>query len=166
MQRIQCYRVSPYQPQSRAFILHNHTISVIASIGTSLKFSLELTNPRIDQGQAGAQSIEDGAAIGILLEGLRADSPNLAQDIDQRLHAFEFVRRKRASLMQIFSNAGQDEAEKIRDEATRLLGDEGGLMVPSKCSFSRAHYLMVFLRLHGLASSSTLSSIFLLSGGS
>ena len=46
--------------------------------------------------------------------------------------------------MQIFSNAGQDEAEKIRDEATRLLGDGGGLVVPSKCSYSRIIILHSF----------------------
>ncbi|KAL8723399.1 MAG: hypothetical protein Q9225_000315 [Loekoesia sp. 1 TL-2023] len=85
------------------------------------------------QGQAGAQSIEDGAAIGILLQRLQSDSPKLTDEIEQRLEAFETVRRKRASLIQIFSNAGQDEAEKIKDEAARLLGD--GLKVPSKYSY-------------------------------
>lgn len=92
--------------------------------------AFKLTDPRTDQGQAGAQSIEDGAAIGVLLQGLHRDSPKLGDEIERRLEAFELVRRKRASLMQIFSNAGQDEAEKIRDEAARLLGD--GLKVPSK----------------------------------
>ena len=96
-----------------------------------------LTDPRIDQGQAGAQSIEDGAAIGILLQGLRADSPDLSAEIDQRFQAFETVRRERASLMQIFSSAGQDEAEKIRDEATKWLGDGGALKVPSECFHCR-----------------------------
>ena len=52
-------------------------------------------------------------------------------DIEKRLEAFEIVRRKRASLMQIFSNAGPDEAEKIRDEAARLLGE--GIRVPCEC---------------------------------
>lgn len=77
-----------------------------------------------DQGQGGAQSIEEGAAIGVLLRGLHADSPHLAELIEQRLQTFEVVRRKRASLMQIFSNAGQDEAEKVRDEATKLLRED------------------------------------------
>ncbi|KAI9795932.1 MAG: hypothetical protein M1833_006580 [Piccolia ochrophora] len=83
------------------------------------------------QGQGGAQSIEDGAAIGILLKGLKHGSANLDAEIATRLSAFETVRRKRASLMQIYSNAGQDEAEKIRDEAAKFLGP--GLKVPSEC---------------------------------
>ncbi|KAG8532389.1 uncharacterized protein KY384_002874 [Bacidia gigantensis] len=79
------------------------------------------------QGQAGAQAIEDGAAIGVLLSGLQVPpSPppsadllrfDLNTEIERKLEAFETVRRKRASLMQIFSNAGQDEAEKVREEA-------------------------------------------------
>ncbi|KAL8698249.1 MAG: hypothetical protein Q9201_006677 [Fulgogasparrea decipioides] len=84
-----------------------------------------------DHGQAGAQGIEDGAAIGILLQSLQSDSPELADKIEQRLKAFETVRHKRASLIQIFSNVGQDEAEKIRDEAMELLGEGHGLKVPA-----------------------------------
>ncbi|KAI9801589.1 MAG: hypothetical protein M1825_003268 [Sarcosagium campestre] len=81
------------------------------------------------QGQGGAQSIEDGAAIGVLLTGLKPGSDNFKAELAQRLSAFETVRRNRASLMQIYSNAGQDEAEKIRDEAARFLGP--GLKVPT-----------------------------------
>ncbi|KAG8527846.1 uncharacterized protein KY384_006762 [Bacidia gigantensis] len=91
------------------------------------------------QGQAGAQGIEDGAAIGVLLAGLQAGGLDgvdgekgvkvEAVELEQRLQAFEAVRRKRASVMQIFSNAGQDEAEKIREEAERVLGP--GARVPA-----------------------------------
>lgn len=88
----------------------------------------------LDQGQAGAQSIEDGAAIGILfsrMPQIPKDCPaDLDAEIARRLSAFEDVRKARASIMQIYSNAGQDEAEKIRDEATRFLGP--GVKVPSQ----------------------------------
>ncbi|KAL8790011.1 MAG: hypothetical protein Q9195_006560 [Heterodermia aff. obscurata] len=84
-----------------------------------------------DQGQGGAQSVEDGAAISIMLQNIKSESQQLDQIIEQRLEAFEAVRRQRASLMQIFSNAGQDEAEKVRDEAARLLGSKETLKVPT-----------------------------------
>ena len=88
----------------------------------------------LDQGQGGAQSIEDGAAIGILFSRLpQYYRANLDAEIARRLSAFEDVRKARASLMQIYSNAGQDEAEKIRDEAVRFLGP--GVKVPSEYSW-------------------------------
>lgn len=60
---------------------------------------------------------------------------DLDRDIEQRLEAFETVRRERASLMQIFSNAGQEESEKVRDEAARLFGP--ATRVPCEwCQFS------------------------------
>lgn len=55
---------------------------------------------------------------------------DLDAKIARRLSAFEDVRKARASVMQIYSNAGQDEAEKIRDEAVRFLGP--GVKVPSE----------------------------------
>ena len=131
MQRIQCCRVSSRQQPFQTHRYLRYRFELI-SVDIIVPFPFGLTSACTDQGQAGAQSIEDGAAIGILLQHLPSDSPRLADTIEQRLEAFETVRRKRASLMQIFSNAGQDEAEKIRDEAARLLGDEKGLKVPSK----------------------------------
>ncbi|KAL8725442.1 MAG: hypothetical protein Q9181_006415, partial [Wetmoreana brouardii] len=86
-----------------------------------------------NQAQGGAQSIEDGAAIGILLQDLQSDSSDLADKIEQRLKAFETVRRKRASLIQIFSNTGQNEPQKIRDAAASLLGEWEGMEVPTPC---------------------------------
>ena len=89
---------------------------------------------RLDQGQGAAQSIEDGAAIGILFSKIPQTSKdseaNLDAEISTRLSAFEDVRKVRASVMQIFSSAGQDEAEKMRDEAIRFLGP--GIKVPSE----------------------------------
>ncbi|KAK8096636.1 hypothetical protein PG999_012580 [Apiospora kogelbergensis] len=69
------------------------------------------------QGQGGAQSIEDGVAIGILLSGATTDP----EDVASRLELFESLRRNRCSAMQILSNAGQDEAERVRDEAARFI---------------------------------------------
>lgn len=94
----------------------------------------------VDQGQGGAQSIEDGAAIGVMFSRLPQISKDCQADLDaeiaRRLSAFEHVRKARASIMQIYSNAGQDEAEKIRDEAVRFLGP--GVKVPSQ--YLRCHY--------------------------
>ena len=88
----------------------------------------------LDQGQGGAQSIEDGAAIGILFSKIPTISKDsqvsLDAEISKRLSAFEEVRKVRASVMQIFSSAGQDEAEKMRDEAIRFLGP--GVKVPGE----------------------------------
>lgn len=85
------------------------------------------------QGQGGAQSIEDGAAIGILFNNIpkisKDSQASLDAEISKRLSAFEDVRKVRASVMQIFSSAGQDEAEKMRDEAIRFLGP--GVKVPA-----------------------------------
>ena len=96
---------------------------------------LTLAHPLLfsDQGQGGAQSIEDGAALGILLSRMpRPDvssamsSSTAAAALDaliaRRLRAFESVRRNRASVMQIYSNAGQDEADKVQDDVARFLG--------------------------------------------
>ena len=88
----------------------------------------------LDQGQGGAQSIEDGAAIGILFKNIPKNlidsQASLEAEISKRLSAFEDVRKIRASVMQIFSSAGQDEAEKMRDEAMRFLGP--GVKVPGE----------------------------------
>ncbi|KAI9691331.1 MAG: hypothetical protein M1820_009752 [Bogoriella megaspora] len=68
------------------------------------------------QGQAGAQAIEDGAALGALLSKLKS-----IDEIQTRLKAFDEIRRNRASAMQIFSNAGQDQAERIEKEAEKYV---------------------------------------------
>jgi salicylate hydroxylase len=51
------------------------------------------------------------------------------EDLVSRLDVYEKVRRNRASVMQQFSNAGQDEPEKIREEAAKFIPVE---KVPSK----------------------------------
>lgn len=82
-----------------------------------------MLNKDVDQGQGGAQAIEDGVAIGITLSGANRDQ------IVQRLEVYEKIRKSRASAMQIFSNAGQDEAEKIREEAAKYIQVD---TIPSK----------------------------------
>ncbi|KAK1977169.1 salicylate hydroxylase [Colletotrichum cereale] len=67
------------------------------------------------QGQGGAQAIEDGAALGIALAGAGA------KDVESRLRVYGDIRRNRASVMQIFSNAGQEESELIREEAAKYM---------------------------------------------
>ncbi|KAK8030012.1 hypothetical protein PG993_011303 [Apiospora rasikravindrae] len=69
------------------------------------------------QGQGGAQSIEDGVAMGILMSGATTNP----KDVASRLELFESLRRNRCSAIQILSNAGQDEAERVRDEAAKFI---------------------------------------------
>ena len=73
-------------------------------------------NCRKDQGQGGAQAIEDGAALGALLSKLGS-----VEEVPTRLHLFQELRKNRAAAIQIFSNAGQDEAEKIQAEAQKYV---------------------------------------------
>jgi salicylate hydroxylase len=68
------------------------------------------------QGQGGAQAIEDAVALGVMLSDVTKQS--LAQDpqlLSKRLELFQKVRSRRAASIQIFSNQGQDEAEKVID---------------------------------------------------
>jgi len=97
------------------------------------------------QGQGGAQGLEDGAALGVLLSHIPAvaSAPNPNDDIlassesesesessessaaradldaviAERLHLFQEIRKNRTAAVQIFSNAGQDEAAKIERDA-------------------------------------------------
>lgn len=68
-----------------------------------------------DQGQGGAQGIEDSVALGLVFSGATK------QDVESRLEIYEQIRRNRASLMQVFSNAGQDEPELIHKEASQYI---------------------------------------------
>lgn len=73
------------------------------------------------QGQGGAQAIEDAVALGIALTGLQSGA---SEELEQRLKIFEKVRMNRASVMQVFSNAGQDEPQKIHAEASKFIPAE------------------------------------------
>jgi salicylate hydroxylase len=72
------------------------------------------------QGQAGAQAIEDGAALGIVFSKFTATD---YESISERLVQFENIRRNRASVMQLLSNAGQDEAAKVRESVLPYMPD-------------------------------------------
>ncbi|GKT65449.1 salicylate hydroxylase [Colletotrichum tofieldiae] len=69
-----------------------------------------------DQGQGGAQAIEDGVALGVCLSNVTSGA-----EVPERLEVFERIRRNRASAVTIFSNAAQDEAEKIREAASEFV---------------------------------------------
>jgi salicylate hydroxylase len=93
------------------------------------------------QGQGGAQGLEDGAALGVILSRIPeiASAPTFGSDsarsslsddsdfslggtdldavIAERLHLFQEIRKNRTAAVQIFSNAGQDEAKKIVRDA-------------------------------------------------
>jgi salicylate hydroxylase len=62
-------------------------------------------------------------ALGIVLTNCTPE------DLESRLQLLEKIRKNRASVMQIFSNAGQDEAEKIHADAAKFIPAES---VPSK----------------------------------
>lgn len=68
------------------------------------------------QGQGAAQAIEDAVALGIVLCGAKS-----RHDVPARLAAYEAVRRTRASVLQVLSNAGQDEPAVTRREAARFM---------------------------------------------
>ncbi|KAL2859607.1 putative salicylate hydroxylase [Aspergillus pseudodeflectus] len=80
------------------------------------------------QGQAGAQAIEDAGALSELFT-FPDHTTITQQEIQSRLALFEQVRVNRASAMQVFSNAGQDESWKIKEQAKKYLPE--GAEVPS-----------------------------------
>ncbi|CAK7225459.1 hypothetical protein SBRCBS47491_005897 [Sporothrix bragantina] len=68
------------------------------------------------QGQGGAQAIEDGAALGVLFTDV--SSP---EDVTARLQLYQDIRQRRAAAIQIFSNAGQDQAARIQQDAKKYV---------------------------------------------
>ncbi|KIA75888.1 salicylate hydroxylase [Aspergillus ustus] len=78
------------------------------------------------QGQGGAQAIEDAGALSEIFTGGTALT---AEEVQSRLALFEQVRINRASALQVFSNAGQDESWKIREQARKYLPE--GVEVPT-----------------------------------
>lgn len=80
-----------------------------------------ITQRNSDQGQGGAQAIEDAGALNAVFSGF-AETPT-EQDIYNGLKLFEMIRLKRASAIQIFSNAGQDEAEKVKQRAKPFMAE-------------------------------------------
>lgn len=68
------------------------------------------------QGQGGGQAIEDAGALGIFLANVQC-----LEDVPHRLELIQNIRRNRAGAMQIFSNAGQDQAERIQEDAKQYV---------------------------------------------
>lgn len=81
----------------------------------------------IDQGQGGAQGLEDGLVLGIVLS--KASTP---EDIEAGLRVYNQVRRNRASVVQILSNVGQDQTQLVREELLQFLPEE---KLPSKLDY-------------------------------
>ena len=94
----------------------------------------------LDQGQGGAQAIEDGAALGSIFSRF-PPFPSI-ELICARLSLFEDVRKNRASAMQIYSLAGQDEASKIGDLAKEYVKDG---VIPSMPAF-----LLILLKIRNV----------------
>ncbi|KAL6704973.1 hypothetical protein ACN47E_007376 [Coniothyrium glycines] len=68
------------------------------------------------QGQGGSQGIEDAGALGVFLADLKA-----LDQVPGRLEMAQNARRDRAAAMQIFSNAGQDQAARIQEDAKQYV---------------------------------------------
>ncbi|PHH61730.1 hypothetical protein CDD81_8022 [Ophiocordyceps australis] len=70
-------------------------------------------------GQGGAQGLEDGLVMGIVMHG--ASSP---QDIEERLAVYDKLRRNRASVVQILSNVGMDQAKQVAQQLLPYLDSD------------------------------------------
>jgi salicylate hydroxylase len=77
----------------------------------------------LDQGQGGAQGLEDGLALGLVMAGASKDT------IEERLEIYQKIRHHRASAIQILSNYGFD--QKPPDE---VMGYLEGQALPSEYS--------------------------------
>ncbi|KAI9900971.1 hypothetical protein N3K66_005233 [Trichothecium roseum] len=73
------------------------------------------------QGQGGAQGLEDGLVLGMVLHGA---SMATAGDIEERLAVYDAIRRNRASVVQILSNVGQDQCHLVREELSKYLPED------------------------------------------
>ncbi|KAK9445243.1 Aromatic-ring hydroxylase-like protein [Metarhizium brunneum] len=71
------------------------------------------------QGQGGAQGLEDGLALGIILCG--AETP---AEIERRLDIYYTTRHRRTSVIQILSNVGADQADLVRDQLRQYMSDD------------------------------------------
>lgn len=107
----------PQYPPGTKASLFSSAMPLILCFLVSLFYSIlesELLTCK-DQGQGGAQAIEDAVALGIVLVGATPDV------LEKRLQIFEDIRRNRASVVTVFSNAGQDEPEKMHAEAAKFI---------------------------------------------
>ncbi|RYO83408.1 hypothetical protein DL766_006813 [Monosporascus sp. MC13-8B] len=85
---------------------------------------IQTTDPRMeegqaDQAQAGAQAMEDGVALGIVLRGV-----STAEEIEERLELYQKIRRNRASVIQILSSVGADQSHLVYEDLKEFLAEE------------------------------------------
>ncbi|KJK76577.1 hypothetical protein H634G_08165 [Metarhizium anisopliae BRIP 53293] len=83
------------------------------------------------QGQGGAQGLEDGLALGIILCG--AETP---AEIERRLEVYYTTRHRRTSVIQILSNVGADQADLVRDQLRQYMSDDE---IPRDYPEARSH---------------------------
>ena len=69
-------------------------------------------------GQGVGQAIKDGAALGVLFDQVHGEGI-----IEDRLQLFKQVRRNRASILQMLSNASPSIPQNVRDAAAQCLPD-------------------------------------------
>lgn len=101
-----------------------------------------LRNPP-DQGQGGGQAIEDAGALSILLQDLPASTSQT--QLTERLQLYQDVRIQRASAMQLLSNAGQEQAERIQREAQAYIdGPVPSMTYPSPIHIHKATNFRAF----------------------
>ncbi|RYP63288.1 hypothetical protein DL771_009359 [Monosporascus sp. 5C6A] len=72
-----------------------------------------------NQAQAGAQAIEDGSALGIVLRGV-----STPEGVEERLELYQKIRRNRASVIQILSNVGSDQSHLVYEDLKEFLAEE------------------------------------------
>ncbi|KAL3459705.1 hypothetical protein BJX64DRAFT_301150 [Aspergillus heterothallicus] len=78
-------------------------------------------------GQGGAMSIEDGGALSEVFSNLPDDVPE--DEIHRRIALFQKIRHRRASAIQVMSNAAQDQIWRVRDRLRPYMPD--GVEPPS-----------------------------------
>ena len=78
-----------------------------------------ILTPSIDQAQAGAQGMEDAAALGIVLQGV-----STPEEIEERLDLYQKIRYTRASVVQVLSNVGADECHLVHDDLKEFLEEK------------------------------------------
>jgi hypothetical protein len=93
----------------------SHASPFVFSVSSSIQ-RLILTALRKDQAQGANQAIEDAGALSVFLANVQR-----LEDIPSRLELVQNTRRDRAAAMQIFSNAGQDQAAEIENEARQYV---------------------------------------------
>ncbi|OAA39346.1 Aromatic-ring hydroxylase-like protein [Metarhizium rileyi] len=71
------------------------------------------------QGQGGAQGLEDGLALGIVLCGAKTPA-----EIEERLDIYYTSRHTRTSAIQVLSNVASDETGLVSDELRRYLSED------------------------------------------